>query len=175
MADQSKKVRKTVKTVKRRKRIPLWKSWRFWILVFGGIFVVGIITNILFPKTELERSTEVVEWLNGSRNSSIGEVTVTKVPSSSVDDKFLQEWWEKYGSNPAFNTSIIVYTDKENEGVYDVAHTYALKDTGIMQDQWGDWIHGDMKDNTLVYSPDQSGKLVNTHILQDGQSIKIAE
>ena len=126
-------------------------------------------------KTELKNSTQIVEWLNGSRNETIGEEAVTKVPSAAVNDEFFQEWWDEYGSNPAYNTAVIVYTDRENEGAYSLAHQMAYKNTGITQDQWGDWVHGDLKDGTLVYNPDQDGNLQNTQLIKNGTAVKTGE
>ena len=93
-------------------------------------------------KKELVNSTEIVEWLNGSRTEKIGEVTVTKVPYAAVNDEYFQEWWEEYGSNPAYNAAFIVYTDKENEGIDGLPSAIAYKDTGLVQDQWGDCMLG---------------------------------
>lgn len=60
---------------------------------------------------------EVVDSLSGG-GQKIGEVSIIRAASSDVTDEAIEDWFFNYVQKNDFDYCLIVYTDRENEGVY---------------------------------------------------------
>lgn len=99
----------------------------------------------------------VKDVMNGFRTEKIGEYSVVEIESSQVTEENLEDWYFNYVEKNDFNWSIILYTDKENEGVYANAGTIS-RDVTFDIDEYGDYSLGDCS-KCITYVPIEEGAL----------------
>ena len=126
---------------------PFWKKWWFWAIIVVVIIVGGMLPNepqedspavatagpTETEKTELVNNTRDAEMqhlydnaivkdvMNGFRSEKIGEYSIATIKSDQVTQDILEDWYFNYVEKNDFNWSMILYSDKENEGVYAIS------------------------------------------------------
>ncbi|NBI72145.1 hypothetical protein D3Z50_13950 [Clostridiaceae bacterium] len=107
----------------------------------------------------------VKDVMNGFRTEKIGEYSVVEIESSQVTEENLADWYFNYVEKNDFNWSMILYTDKENEGVYANAGIID-KDVLFNVDEYGDYSLGDSS-KSIIYAPDGQGSLTEINFAED--------
>lgn len=166
---------------------PLWKKWWFWALIvailIGGVIeftepeAEEPETAIVEPTTEPTATTEpevteepttepqehiydnaiIKDVMNGSQSEKIGEYSIIEIESDQVTEEILVDWYFNYVEKNDFNWCMILYTDKENEGVYAITGIIN-KDVKFNIDEYGDYSLGDST-NGITYVPDSENTL----------------
>ena len=95
--------------------------------------------------------------MNGFRSEKIGEYSIIEVKSDQVTEEILVDWYFNYVEKNDFNWCMILYTDKENEGVYAITGIIN-KDVKFNIDEYGDYSLGDST-NGITYVPDSENTL----------------
>lgn len=92
--------------------------------------------------------------MNGSRTEEIGEYSIIEMDSSLLTDESLADWYFNYVLNNDFNWCMILYTDKNNEGVYSI-EGLVEKDVVFDKDEFGDYSLGDSSHATILAPTDE--------------------
>ena len=90
--------------------------------------------------------------LNGMRTERIGSYSVVFADSTQCTDEALADWYFNHVAKGECNWYMILYTDKENMGVYAIS-SLIQKDVSFEKDQYGDYSLGSTSNCTL-YAPD---------------------
>lgn len=77
----------------------------------------------------------IVDSLSGG-GQKIGEVSIVDAASSEITDEVLEDWYYNYVSNNECDYYLIVYTDRDNEGVYTAGDDIVAKDVEL--EPWED-------------------------------------
>ncbi len=164
----------------------IWKKWWFWTLIVV-VLIGGVIaepkteeepTVKKKPETEkteqmeeltkaAELTTELQEHIynnaiikdvmNGFRSEKIGEYSIIEIKSDQVTEEILTDWYFNYVEKNDFNWNMILYTDRENEGVYAIAGI-VNKDVKFDIDEYGDYSLGDCS-KCITYIPSEGETL----------------
>ena len=95
--------------------------------------------------------------MNGSRTEEIGEYSIIELDSSLITDENLADWYFNYVLNNDFNWCMILYADKNNEGIYSI-EGIVEKDVVFDKDEFGDYSLGDSS-NATILAPTDEGTL----------------
>lgn len=95
--------------------------------------------------------------MNGSRTEKIGEYSIIEIASNQVTEEILADWYFNYVEKNDFNWAMLLYTDKENKGVYAITGIIN-KDVTFDIDKYGDYSVGDLS-KCIAYTPDEEGTL----------------
>ena len=155
----------------------IWKKWWFWVLVVA-VLIGGVIEfteqETEEPATAIAEPTEeptatadpqehiydnaiIKDVMNGFRSEKIGEYSIIEIKSDQVTEEILTDWYFNYVEKNDFNWCMMLYTDKENEGIYAITGIIN-KDVKFNIDEYGDYSLGDST-NGITYIPDSENTL----------------
>lgn len=118
-------------------------------------------TTTAEPTTELQGhiydDAIIKDVMNGFRSEKIGEYSIIEIKSDQVTEEILADWYFNYVVKNNFNWCMMLYTDRENEGVYAITGIIN-KDVKFNIDEYGDYSLGDSA-NGITYIPDSESTL----------------
>lgn len=92
----------------------------------------------------------------------LGEYSVIRADSTQVTDESLADWYFNYVIKNDFSWCMILYTDKnDHSGVY-ATEGQVKKNVIFKQDEYGNYILGDLTDTTVYYVPTDKGELLSS-------------
>ncbi len=109
------------------------------------------------PQEHIYDNAIIKDVMNGFRSEKIGEYSIIEIKSDQVTEEILVDWYFNYVEKNDFNWCMILYTDKENEGVYAITGIIN-KDVKFNIDEYGDYSLGDST-NGITYIPDSENTL----------------
>lgn len=110
------------------------------------------------PQKHIYDDATIKDVMNGFRSEKIGEYSIIEIGSNQITEEVLADWYFNYVIKNDFNYCMILYTDKENEGVYAITGIIN-KNVSFSVDEYGD------------YSLEDSSKCV-TYIPSEGETLK---
>lgn len=109
------------------------------------------------PQEHIYDNAIIRDVMNGFRSEKIGEYSIIEIKSDQITEEILADWYFNYVEKNDFNWCMILYTDRENEGVYAIAGIIN-KDVKFNIDEYGDYSLGDST-NGIIYVPDSENTL----------------
>ncbi len=115
------------------------------------------VTEAVDTEKHIYDNAQVKPVMNGVRTEKIGEYSIIRIASEEATEEALADWYFNYVSQNNFNWCMILYTDKENIGVY-ANNGLVEKDLPFEEDEYGDYSVGS-SDNSTLYVPTEEGTL----------------
>ena len=109
------------------------------------------------PQEHIYDNAIIKDVMNGFRSEKIGEYSIIEIKSDQVTEEILTDWYFNYVEKNDFNWCMMLYTDKENEGIYAITGIIN-KDVKFNIDEYGDYSLGDST-NGITYIPDSENTL----------------
>ncbi len=114
-------------------------------------------TNKMESKEHIYNNAIIKDIMNGIRSEKIGEYSIIEIKSDQINEEIIADWYFNYVEKNDFNWNMILYTDRENEGIY--ANSGIInKDVTFDIDEYGDYSLGDCS-NCITYAPDSKNTL----------------
>lgn len=114
-------------------------------------------TNEMESKEHIYNNAIIKDVMNGIRSEKIGEYSIIEIKSNQINEEIIADWYFNFVEKNDFNWNMILYTDRENEGIY--ANSGIInKDVTFNIDEYGDYSLGDCS-NCITYAPDGENTL----------------